>query len=284
MSSNLNRGRFHLVWIGVLLAAGPAGSQEAARRAQLHIRLPANARLTIEGQKTMQTGPLRHFYSPPLESGKSYHYTFVWTYQQEGQTYQAKKTLHVRAGEDRQEDLTKEKGEEVGEAEAKPANKTDAKPDAVFVPTPPEVVNKMLELAKIEDTDVVYDLGCGNGRIVIAAAQKYKCKAVGFDIDVRLLREANENAEAAGVEKHVTFEKKDLFKVDLKPASVVTLYLRSRENVRLLPQLEKLKDGSRIVSHDFQIEGYSPKETATIPVEGDRDHKVYLYETPLKKK
>jgi uncharacterized protein (TIGR03000 family) len=284
MPSPLNRGRFHLVWLAVLLAAGPAGSQEKSRRAQLRVRLPADAQLTIEGKKSTQSGPLRHFYSPPLDPNKSYHYTFEWTYPKDGKTYKATKVLNVRAGDDREEDLTKENGTEVGTEEKKPAKKSGDKLDVAFVPTPPEVVDKMLKMAKVTKDDVVYDLGCGDGIIVITAAKKYGCKAFGFDLDDKRVREAQENVKAAGVEKLVTIKKMNIFDVDVKPASVVTLYLLPELNVRLLPQLKQLKDGSRIVSHDFEMEGYPPKETAKVPVATEPDHQVYLWETPLKKK
>ncbi len=150
------------------------------------------------------------------------------------------------------------------------------------MPTPPEVVDKMLELADLKKDDVVYDLGCGDGRIVIAAAKKYKCKAIGFDVDPSRVREARENAKKAGVADLVAIEEKNLFDVDVKPASVVTLYLLPELNVKLLPQLRKLKDGSRIISHDFKIEGYPPKQRATVYVK-ELGHRVYMWETPLKK-
>lgn len=282
MPSNLNCGRFHLVWLTMLLAAGPAASQEASRRAVLHLRLPADAQLTVDGQKTRQTGPLRHFYSPPLDADKSYHYTFAWTYSKDGNNYKATKVINVRAGDDREEDLTREKGKEVIAEEKKPAKKPARKLDVPFVPTPPEIVDKMLEFAKVKEDDVLYDLGCGDGRIVIAAAKKYKCKAVGFDLDDDRVREARAKVKAEGLEDLVTIEKKDLFKVDLKPASVVTMYLLPEVNVRLLPQLKQLKPGSRIVSHDFDIEGYPPKRSENVNVD-EVEHSVYLWEAPLKK-
>jgi uncharacterized protein (TIGR03000 family) len=282
MPSHLNRGRFPLAWIAVLLAAGTAESQET-RRAQLHVRLPADAQLTIDGHKTRQTGATRLFYSPPLVREKSYHYTFVWTYRKDGKTYRASKVIYCRAGDNPEEDLRNVKGEEVEtegtESSTNPARKLDVK----FVETPPEVVNKMLQMAGIKASDVVYDLGCGDGRIVIAAADKYKCKAVGFDLDDKRVREAKAKVMAAALDDQVTIEKKDLFEVDLKPASVIMLYLRPDLNDRLVPQLKQLKPGSRIVSHNFEIKGYPPKETATVPVKGESDHKVYLWEAPLKK-
>jgi uncharacterized protein (TIGR03000 family) len=289
MSSNVNPGRFLIACLCALLAAAPASSQEPMRRAVLHISLPADAQLSVNGAKTKQTGMLRHFYSPPLEAEKSYHYTFAWTYERDGQTIERKETIHVRAGDDKAVDLTREATQPEAQPQRKGDKKTDKKAarklDVVYLPTPPEVVDKMLELANVKKDDVVYDLGCGDGRIVIAAAKKYQCKAVGFDLDDDRVREARANVKAAGVEALVTIEKKNLFDVDVKPASVVALYLLPELNVKLLPQLKKLKDGSRIVSHDFEIEGYPPKQTATVPVkEEGSEHRVYLWQTPLREK
>ena len=132
---------------------------------------------------------------------------------------------------------------------------TVREPDVLFVPTPKDVVNKMLDLAQVKKTDLVYDLGCGDGRIVVAAAKRFGCKAVGYDIDPERVRESRENVKKNKVEHLVTIEQRDVFKLDLSKANVVTLYLLSDLNVRLIPQLEKLKPGSRIVSHDFDMEG-----------------------------
>jgi SAM-dependent methyltransferase len=127
-----------------------------------------------------------------------------------------------------------------------------------FIPTPQPVVEKMLELADIKQGDVVYDLGCGDGRIVVMAAVKYGVKAVGFDIDPAQVREARANVQRNGVEHLVTIQKADIFTLDLREASVVTLYLLPELNQRLRPQLRQLKPGSRIVSHDFDLRGAKP--------------------------
>ena len=134
----------------------------------------------------------------------------------------------------------------------------EKKPDVIFVPTPRPVVEKMLELAEIKPGDVVYDLGCGDGRIVVAAAKRYGVRAMGFDIDPQRVRESIENVKSNKVEHLVTIRQADIFTLDLTPASVVTLYLLPELNVRLMPQLEKLKPGSRIVSHDFDMRGAKP--------------------------
>lgn len=160
---------------------------------------------------------------------------------------------------------------------------TAREPDVLFVPTPKDVVNKMLDLAQVKKTDLVYDLGCGDGRIVVAAAKRFGCKAVGYDIDPERVRESRENVKKNKVEHLVTIEQRDVFKLDLSKANVVTLYLLPDLNVRLIPQLEKLKPGSRIVSHDFDMEGIKPdKEIELVSKEDDLPHSIYFWTTPLK--
>jgi len=156
-------------------------------------------------------------------------------------------------------------------------------PDAVYIPTPHDVVAKMLELADVGKDDVVYDLGCGDGRIVVAAAKKYGCRAVGFDIDPARVEESRRNAVKGNVQDLVRIEQKDIFEVDLSGASVVALYLGPKFNTRLLPQLEKLKPGSRIVSHQFGVRGVKPDKIIRIRSEEDpHTHVIYLWKTPLR--
>ena len=158
-------------------------------------------------------------------------------------------------------------------------------PDVVFVPTPQEVVDKMLEVAKVTKDDVVYDLGCGDGRIVCTAARKYKCKAFGFDIDPERIKdsEATKSKEDKDVQKLITIQKKDVFTLDLSEATVVTLYLLPDLNVKLIPQLKKLKKGARIVSHAFDMKGVTPEKGYPIQVKKDGlEHDVYLWTVPLK--
>jgi hypothetical protein len=157
------------------------------------------------------------------------------------------------------------------------------RPDVIFVPTPPEVVDKMLELAQVSKDDLVYDLGCGDGRIVVTAAKRFGCRACGFDIDPQRIKESNENVEKNGVGNLVTIEQKDIFTLDLSNVDVVTLYLLPTLNVRLIPQLEKLKPGSRIVSHDFDMRGVTPDQVVKVTSSNGAEHSVYLWTTPLKK-
>ena len=134
-------------------------------------------------------------------------------------------------------------------------------PDVPYVPTPPEVVDAMLRMAKVTKDDVIYDLGSGDGRIVIAAAKKYGATGVGIDINPTLVAEARENAEKEGVADKVTFIEGDLFKQDLSKATVVTLYLLSSVNLKLRPTLLDLKPGTRIVSHAFDMGDWRPDKT-----------------------
>jgi precorrin-6B methylase 2 len=149
-------------------------------------------------------------------------------------------------------------------------------PDVIFVPTPPGVVENMLKLAKVGKNDVLYDLGCGDGRIVIEAAKRYGVRAVGIDIDPQRIMEANENAKKAGVEKLVQFRNADLFESDISEATVVTLYLLPSLNVKLMPKLRKeLKKGTRIVSHDFDMGDWKPVQTVNVS-----GRTVYLWTIP----
>jgi SAM-dependent methyltransferase len=134
----------------------------------------------------------------------------------------------------------------------------ERKPDVIFVPTPQEVVDKMLEMAEIKTGNILYDLGCGDGRIVVTAAKRYGVKAFGFDIDPARIKESLANVKSNKVEHLVTIKQADIFTLDLREANVVTLYLLPELNVKLMPQLAQLKPGSRIGSHDFSMRGAKP--------------------------
>ena len=158
-------------------------------------------------------------------------------------------------------------------------------PDIHFVPTPQEVVDTMLALAKVKKGDLVYDLGCGDGRIVVTAAKKYGARGVGYDIDPRRVVDSMENVKKNNVQDLVRIEQKDVFTLDLSKADVITLYLLSSLNVKLIPQLEKLRPGTRIVSHDFDMQGIvQPDSSVSVTTDGYAGHTVYLWIAPLKKK
>jgi cyclopropane fatty-acyl-phospholipid synthase-like methyltransferase len=145
-------------------------------------------------------------------------------------------------------------------------NKPLRSPDVIYVPTPQEVVDAMLVMAGVSGKDVVYDLGCGDGRIPVTAAKQYGARAVGIDIDPQRIAEANENVKSSGVGDKVKIMNADLFETDISPASVVTLYLLPSLNQKLMPKLQKeLKPGTRIVSHAFDMgEQWPPEKTQEV--------------------
>jgi SAM-dependent methyltransferase len=140
------------------------------------------------------------------------------------------------------------------------------RPDVIFVPTPPETVDEMLRLANLKKGDVLYDLGSGDGRIPLAAARQYGVRAVGIDIDPKLVAEANETAKREGLDSLVSFRHADMFAADVSEATVVTLYLSNTLNVMLRPKLlRELRPGARIVSHDFRMGDWTPEKTVRVP-------------------
>lgn len=151
-------------------------------------------------------------------------------------------------------------------------------PRAPFVATPPDVVDRMLRLASVSSSDVVYDLGSGDGRIVIAAAQQYGARGVGVDIDPAQIAEARRNAAQAQVEHLVTFRLEDVLDTDVSEATVVTLYLLSAQNVALRPTLDRqLRAGARIVSHNFGMGGWEADEVDTFTDVDGQTRTLYLW-------
>jgi SAM-dependent methyltransferase len=149
-------------------------------------------------------------------------------------------------------------------------------PDVPYEPSTPGIVRAMLTLARVHPGDLVYDLGCGDGRIPIAAVKEFGAQAVGIDIDPQRIREATENARKAGLEGKVRFRNEDLFQAEIHPATVVTLYLWPHINLKLLPKLLKeLKPGTRLVSHSHDMGDWKPEKE--VRVEG---HTIYLWTIP----
>lgn len=149
---------------------------------------------------------------------------------------------------------------------------------APFVPTPQEVVDRMLELAEVKKGDVLYDLGSGDGRIVITAARKYGVKAVGFEIDPNLVRGSRESIRQAGLEDLAEIREQDIRTVDLSPASVVTMYLYPAANLRLRSTImRQLKPGSRVVSHDFGMGNWKPDQVERLKDSAGFLRTIYLW-------
>jgi len=154
----------------------------------------------------------------------------------------------------------------------------DAPQLAPYVPTPQEVVDRMLALANVKKNDFVVDLGCGDGRIVVSAAKQYGARGLGVDIDPVRIDEANANAKAAGVTHLVEFKLQDALKTDVSNATVVTTYLLSQSNLKVRPLITRqLKPGSRIVTHSFSMGDWAPTKTETFPDATGRQRTIYLY-------
>ena len=148
-----------------------------------------------------------------------------------------------------------------------------------YVPTPQEVVDRMLDLAQVKKGDVVYDLGSGDGRIVVTAAKKFGVKAIGFEIDPQRIKESHENIKKAGVEKLVEIRQQDIRTVDLSEATVLTMYLLPEVNLMLRPNIWKqMKPGSRVVSHDFDMGDWKPDKTEHVKDGSNWDHVLYLWQ------
>lgn len=154
-----------------------------------------------------------------------------------------------------------------------------------YVPTPQDVVERMLELAQVKKGDVVYDLGSGDGRIVVTAAKKYGVKAIGFEIDPERIKESAENIKKAGVGHLVEIRQQDIRTVDLSPATVLTMYLLPEVNLMIRPNIRKqMKPGSRVVSHDFDMGDWKPLKTEQIKDASSWDHTLYLWHVEADKK
>jgi SAM-dependent methyltransferase len=153
-------------------------------------------------------------------------------------------------------------------------------PDVQYVPTPENVVDEMLRLPNVTKDDVLYDLGCGDGRLVITAAKRFGARGVGIDIDPQRISESRDNARQAGVTDRVVFLEQDLFEADIRQATVVTLYLLPKLNVQLRPKLLRdLQPGTRVVSHDFDMAEWQPDQTVRVPG-ASRPHAVYYWVIP----
>jgi uncharacterized protein (TIGR03000 family) len=236
----------------------------AEKPAVITFRLREDAKLFIDGKeyKNQYGMSERKFETPPLKPGVRYHYDAkaVWEPNNYTKITRPRKIL-VEAG----------KGVEVDFSNEDPKQKDDI--FVRYVPTPQEVVDGMLKLGKVGKDDVVYDLGCGDGRIPITAVARYGAKrGVGIDLDPQRIKESKENAKLAGVEGKVDFRQENVLKLkDLGDATVVTLYLGDDLNKQLRPILQKtLKPGSRIVSHRFLIGDWKPDKTEELVVHGGR--------------
>src|ERR1043166_1236050 len=243
MSRKFIVGMCVLIVLGFI---GHAGGQPAQdKSAYLRIQVPQDdTKLFFDGNETKQKGDSRLFVTPALKAGKTFTYTVVAKWGPNNYTEVIRtRIVEVQAGKEVELDLRKEDPKRPDDYHIR------------YVPTPEEVVDAMCKLAKVTKDDVVYDLGCGDGRIVITAGKEFKAKrGVGVDIDEKLVKLSTKNAEKEKVSDLVTFRQQDVLTIkDLSDASVVMLYMGEDVNERLMPILKStLKPGSRIVSHDFK--------------------------------
>jgi cyclopropane fatty-acyl-phospholipid synthase-like methyltransferase len=174
-------------------------------------------------------------------------------------------------------------GSSVMRAADEDASEPSRTPDCVYVGTPQDVVYRMIELAEIRKGDLVCDPGCGDGRLLIAAARRHECRGIGYELDPKLAEEARQIARQRGVAHAVRFEEQDIFTVDYSQANVIVAYLLPEMITRLVPAFEKLKPGSRIVAHDYPMDNIVPERTVTMTSNEDNvKHTIYVYRTPLK--
>ena len=271
--------------LAIVFVGGSAEARAQAKKAEakpvaVKVLMPAaNATLRIQGQLTRQPGLTRTFESPPLEVGMKYTYTLVAFWEPNNYTKITRTINHSFVAGDKEVVID--------------LSKPDPKhPDDVlvrYVPTPEDIVEAMLKLAKVGRDDVVYDLGCGDGRMVIAAVAKAEAKrGVGIDIDPLRIKESKANAKRVGVEDKVEFRLGDVLKVkDLSDATVVLLYMGDELNMQLRPILQKhLKPGARIVSHRFTMGDWKPLKTETITGKDGDKYQIHLWkiEEPTKDK
>jgi len=154
---------------------------------------------------------------------------------------------------------------------------------APYVPSPQEIIDRMLEVAQIKPLDTVIDVGCGDGRILVTAVQKFKAKAIGIEIEQKIAAQATETLHKLGLQNKARVVRADVFDVDLSQADVLTLYLTTSFNEKLRPKFEQsLKPGTRVVSHDYGIRGWNPVEIEEVFVHGRR-HRIFLYVIGQKK-
>jgi hypothetical protein len=155
--------------------------------------------------------------------------------------------------------------------------------DVPYVPTHQSIVDEMLSMAEVKGDDILYDLGSGDGRIPITAAQKFGTRGVGIDLNPIRVKEANENAEKAKVTDKVRFIEGDLFKENFMEATVLTLYLLPEVNLKLRPQILQMKPGTRVVSHNYDMGDWKPEKSKTIKTPDGVEHSIFFWRVPEKK-
>jgi uncharacterized protein (TIGR03000 family) len=248
---------------GLIVCVSLAGAvEENLKTVTVEVYLPEDAQLFIQGKEMTTKGTMRRFVSPPLSPGK-YTYTIKAVIPDSNGPRTVTELIDVRPGDFESIDL-------------RPPDKRPI-PDVEYEPTPQKVVDALLRLAKVTEKDVLWDLGCGDGRIPVTAAKKFGCKAYGFDIDPERVNDSRANARKHKVERLVTIEQRDIFKLDLsEDPTIVTLYLLPRLNAKLLPQLRKLPPGSRVISVAHRMADIKPDQQIVVDTEQGK-FDIYLW-------
>src|SRR5262249_33384167 len=275
----LPRSRVVLLYCALLgvVAFAPAKSQEKAEKAtKLKVLVPTDqkVRVLVDGETIKGKGATREIVAPAVPKNKDvYEVTATWRTNNYTKFYRTRKVA-PKPGETVVVDLRKEDPKERDHIEIR------------YVPTPDDVVERMCKLAKVTKDDVVYDLGCGDGRLVITAVKKFAARrGVGVDLDPERIKESKANAKEKGVDDKVEFRIGDVLKIkDLQEANVVLLYMGDDVNLRLRPILQKtLKPGSRIVSHRFKMGDWEPDKTEKFRAEDGNEYEIHLWTVPKKK-
>jgi uncharacterized protein (TIGR03000 family) len=254
-----------LLWLSAARAQAPTGTT-----ARLKVLLPHKyAVVELEGKVTRMSGTERTFVTPPLEAGAKYSYALRATWLgPDGKPVVREKKVSVTAGQEAVVDLR-----EGGAVAARPPL------DVPYVATPPNVVETMLRTSGVRPSDVVYDLGCGDGRVVIAAVQQFGAKkGIGIDIDPERVQQSMFNAAVEGVAGRTEFRVGNVLKLDkLTDATIVTLYLLPEINLKVRPLLQSLPPGTVIVSHDFDMGDWQPDRTERVRDPGGTMHTVFVW-------
>jgi uncharacterized protein (TIGR03000 family) len=265
-----------LLVTGISFAEDPKKPQPAKNAAKapatLRILIHEKAKLRVDEVHTKSTGAERLFTTPDLDVGKTYTFTLKWTYPDRGTTVTRMAVIQFQPGKEKLIDLRK-------------GSKDVLSSQIIYVPTDEAIVDKMLEMAKITKEDVVYDLGCGDGRIVVTAAKQFGARGVGIDIDPDRIKDSLANVKKNKVEKLVEIRQGDaLLVADISKATVVMLYMLPEFQAKLAPILKReLKKGTRVVAHDYVLPGWEAaqeEEVAGI----FRPHALYLYRVGSDKK
>lgn len=268
--------------VAALASAAPAGralaqekKDEPKVKSKLKVKVPQDdAKLFIEGKETKPSGDVREFETPEIVAGKLYEYAFLVKWEPNNYTKMTRtKTIEFKGGDDVTVDLT-QKDEKTDKAEIR------------WVPTPDDIVAKMIELGGVKDGDIAYEPGPGDGRVLIAAVKKGAKKAVGIELKPEKVAEAKEKVKAAGLSEKITIIEGDALKDrDYSEATIVFLYMGDEFDALLRPILEKqLKPGTRIVSHRFKMGDWEPDKTIKVMGEDGDEYTLHLWTVKEKKK